>query len=101
MCSNAAEWGCQQQGETNPEERTMARYDPYRQAARQEKQRWERSQARQAIEDAYQAVLAAKAREEAYTLAGHGTPAEREAFRARLAAEAVLYKLDPEHRHFT
>jgi hypothetical protein len=79
----------------------MARYDTYRQVARQEKHYRQSREARQAIEAAYQAVLAAKEAEDAFGLADLGTPAEREAFRARCAAVDALYALDPKHHHFS
>lgn len=78
----------------------MARYDAYRQVARQEKHYSQRREAAQAVQDAYEALLAAIAAEEKFALADHGTPAEREAFRARRAAEDALYELDPRHSHF-
>lgn len=79
-----------------PEETEMARYDTYRQVARQEKYSRQRREDAQAIEDAYQAVLAAKA---AYDDAPSG--GDRAEFAAFTAAVDALAGLDPKHHYFS
>ena len=74
----------------------MARYDAYRTIAREDKRARERSAARQEIDDAYDAYLAAQ---EAYDNApADDYKAEWEAFKA---AREHLYGLDPSHSVFT
>lgn len=76
----------------------MARYDDYRTIARQDKRATATRAARQEIEDAHDAYLAARER---WDDAPYQSDEDREAYAAYKAARDRLYDLDPRHSVFT